>query len=398
MVDTSAASGELVPAIRFEEFSGEWEERILGEVGDLKNGMNFSKDAMGHGHPFVNLQDIFGKNVVSNNVLGLAVSSNNQRKDYSLKKGDVLFVRSSVKPSGVGEAAVVTSNLKDTTYSGFIIRFRPKLEMAVSFSRFIYSIASIRKQIIASASSSANTNINQESLQLIELKIPKLVEQTKIGLYFQQLDALIAQHQQKHDKLLNLKKSLLEKMFPKQGADEPAIRFKGFSGAWEEKELGSVCSNFQSGKFIKAEDIQKSGVYPVYGGNGLRGYSDTYNHHGTYALVGRQGALCGNMNLSLGKAFLTEHAIAVQANKNNDTIFLFYKLGGMNLGQYSGQSAQPGLSVNNLVGLSAFLPEHKEQTKIGNLFQQLDTLITQHKTQLTKLNNIKQACLAKLFV
>ncbi|NLW06223.1 MAG: restriction endonuclease subunit S [Pseudomonadaceae bacterium] len=177
----------------------------------------------------------------------------------------------------------------------------------------------------------------------------------------------------------------------------PEIRFKGFSGEWGETELANAASNFRSGKFIKAEDIKKEGAYPVYGGNGLRGFTSEYNHEGAYALIGRQGALCGNMNFSYGKAFFTEHAIAVQGNANNDTLFLYYKLGLMNLGQYSGQSAQPGLSVNKITELETFLPGHKEQTAIGNTFQKLDSLINQHQQKHNKLSKIKKAMLEKMF-
>ncbi|EAR61890.1 restriction endonuclease subunit S [Neptuniibacter caesariensis] len=178
---------------------------------------------------------------------------------------------------------------------------------------------------------------------------------------------------------------------------EPEIRFDGFSGEWKKATLASLCSNFRSGKFIRSEDINKDGAYPVYGGNGLRGYTSEYNHEGSYALIGRQGALCGNMNFSNGKAFFTEHAIAVQANEKNDTLFLYYKLGSMNLGQYSGQSAQPGLSVNKLSELETFTAGKVEQTAIGNYFHKLDTLINQHQQKHDKLSNLKKAMLEKMF-
>lgn len=113
-------NGEKIPKIRFKEFTGAWEQRKLGDLGDFKNGMNFSKDAMGKGYPFVNLQNIFGRNVIDVNNLGLAEASATQLKEYNLKKGDVLFVRSSVKLEGVGEAALVPQDLDNTTYSGLL--------------------------------------------------------------------------------------------------------------------------------------------------------------------------------------------------------------------------------------------------------------------------------------
>ncbi|MCF6263593.1 MAG: restriction endonuclease subunit S [Xanthomonadales bacterium] len=421
-----------VPAIRFKGFSGAWEERTLGEVGELKNGMNFSKEAMGHGYPFVNLQDVFGKNVVSNNGLGFAVSTATQRKDYSLQKGDVLFIRSSVKPEGVGEAAVIYKNFENTTYSGFIIRFRPKLEMAVNFSRFIYSITYIRKQILASATSSANTNINQESLQKIQLALPEFFEQTKIGNYFQQLDTLISQHQQKHDKLLNLKKSLLEKMFPKQGKDEPEIRFKGFSGAWEEKEFSDTFANIPNNTLSRAElnydfglsknvhygdvlikfgevlDIKKEIIPFITNNNFTHKLKSTKLHDGDVIIADAAedktvGKCTELVNIGEEIIFSGLHTIAVRPVLPFSSKYLGYY---MNSFAYHDQllflmqgTKVLSISKSAIQNTSINFPNcTKEQTKIGKLFKTLDTLLTQHQSQLKKLKQIKQACLAKMFV
>lgn len=106
--------GSDVPQMREPGYAEPWEQRKLGELGGLKNGMNFSKEAMGVGFPFVNLQNIFGKNVIDTNDLGKAMASSVQLNDYNLREGDVLFVRSSVKLEGVGEAALVPENLDNT--------------------------------------------------------------------------------------------------------------------------------------------------------------------------------------------------------------------------------------------------------------------------------------------
>ena len=177
----------------------------------------------------------------------------------------------------------------------------------------------------------------------------------------------------------------------------PEIRFSRFTEDWEQRRLGDMCDEFQSGKSIKASDITDSGEYAVYGGNGFRGYTDTYNHDGDYALIGRQGALCGNMNFSSGKAYFTEHAVAVHGNNDNDTLFLYYLLDLMNLGQYSGQSAQPGLAVNKIIQLYTKAPKMAEQKQISIFFQQLDNLITLHQRKLDKLKQFKEAMLDKMF-
>ena len=178
----------------------------------------------------------------------------------------------------------------------------------------------------------------------------------------------------------------------------PAVRFKGFEDDWEQRKLGDVAQEFKSGNSLKADEIDITGNYPVYGGNGLRGYTSTYNHDGEYALIGRQGALCGNMNYSAGKAYFTEHAVVVKADENNDIRFLYYMLDTMNLGQYSDQSAQPGLAVNKLVKLENSFPKKEEQQQIGAYFSSLDHLITLHQRKLEKMKSIKKSLLEKLFV
>lgn len=166
---------------------------------------------------------------------------------------------------------------------------------------------------------------------------------------------------------------------------------------WEQRKLGEVAQEFKSGNSLKADEIDITGDYPVYGGNGLRGYTSTYNHDGEYALIGRQGALCGNMNYSVGKAYFTEHAVVVKADENNDTRFLYYMLDTMNLGQYSDQSAQPGLAVNKLVKLENQFPMKEEQQRIGWYFSNIDHLITLHQRKCEETKSLKKYMLQKMF-
>lgn len=208
---------------------------------------------------------------------------------------------------------------------------------------------------------------------------------------------MIELKEQKLDELKQLKKEFLRKMFPAKGCDTPEIRFPGFTGAWEQRKLGDLCVEFRSGEFISASDITETGEYPVFGGNGLRGFTDRFNHDGEYTLIGRQGALCGNVNFAVGKSYFTEHAIAVRADQKNQTRFLYYLFSTMDLGQYSGQSAQPGLAVGNLVELKSTLPDKQEQEKISGFLTALDTLITLHQRELEETKTYKKT-LAKLLL
>ena len=144
---------------------------------------------------------------------------------------------------------------------------------------------------------------------------------------------------------------------------------------WEVKRLGEVCTTFKSGFGITSEEINLSGEYAVYGGNGLRGYTYKYTHEGNYFLIGRQGALCGNINRVSGKNYISEHAIAVQTDYKNDNSFLAYKLDFQNLNRLSESSAQPGLSVEKLVRLKIALPPLPEQIAIAHVLGLMDSAI-----------------------
>ena len=147
-------------------------------------------------------------------------------------------------------------------------------------------------------------------------------------------------------------------------------------GEWKTCELESVCSRLSSGKGINSELISEDGTYPVYGGNGVRGYTEEANFSGDCAIIGRQGAYCGNVRYFNGDAYMTEHAVVVCAIEDNCTRFLAYLLSTMNLGRLSGQSAQPGLSVKTLGKQEIHIPSKKTQEKIANVLGVLDGKIS----------------------
>lgn len=163
---------------------------------------------------------------------------------------------------------------------------------------------------------------------------------------------------------------------------------------WEVKRLGNICSHFKSGESITSKDISENGKYPVYGGNGLRGYSAKYTHDGSYILIGRQGALCGNINYVEGKSYISEHAIAVQTTE--DLSWLRYKLDFWNLNRYSESSAQPGLSVAKLIRYKLSVPPLAEQQKIAEVLGTWDKAIKKQTQLIRKLELRKKGLMQQL--
>jgi len=164
---------------------------------------------------------------------------------------------------------------------------------------------------------------------------------------------------------------------------------------WVLTKLSEI-SNMKSGMTITSKDISVSDKYPCYGGNGLRGFTHGFTHNGTFALIGRQGALCGNVQLVSDKFFASEHAIVVTPQKSIDIKWLYHVLIDMNLNQYSESSAQPGLSVIKILNLPVRLPTKSEQTAIATALSDTDALIENLEKLIAKKRNIKQGVMQEL--
>jgi type I restriction enzyme S subunit len=165
---------------------------------------------------------------------------------------------------------------------------------------------------------------------------------------------------------------------------------------WEIKKLIEVCQNFKSGEGITSQNISIEDKYPVYGGNGLRGYTNKFTHDGEYILIGRQGALCGNILYIKGKAYISEHAIAASTNEYANIKWLGYKLDFLNLNRLSESSAQPGLAVNKLEKIKISIPLFSEQKKITEILSTWDDAIEVKSKLVDKLKLRKQALMQQL--
>ena len=165
-----------------------------------------------------------------------------------------------------------------------------------------------------------------------------------------------------------------------------------------EYNLDEVCSRLSSGKNIPASEVFEKGLYPVYGGNGLRGYADKSNFEGDCAIVGRQGAFCGNVRFFSGKGYMTEHAVVVCGNEKSDTRYLSYLLSTMQLGRLSGQSAQPGLAVGTLAKQKILLPPLAEQQRIAKILSSLDDKIELNNAINRNLEEQAQAIFKSWFI
>ena len=386
----------LVPQIRFTGFTDPWEQRKLEDYVVVSTAKNvdgrFNKEdvlSVSGEYGIVNQIAFQGRSFAGSSVLNYGI----------VNTGDIVYTKSPLNsnPYGIIKVNKGIPGIVSTLYAVY----RPQDNVHTNFIQVYFEQHERMNNYmhpLVNKGAKNDMKVTAENALKGVVTFPSREEQVIISEFFDRLDSLITLHQRKYDKLCVLKKSMLDKMFSKGGSLYPEIRFAGFTDPWEQRKLGELSNEFKSGEFICADNVSVSGSYPVYGGNGLRGYTTTFNHEGLYTLIGRQGALCGNVNIADGKSYFTEHAVAVKANHLNDTTFLYYLFGTLDLGQYSGQSAQPGLAVSNLVEVEAMVPDKAEQKKISRVFKTVDSLITLHQRKLELLRNIKKSMLDKMFV
>lgn len=180
----------------------------------------------------------------------------------------------------------------------------------------------------------------------------------------------------------------------------PKLRFPEFERNWEVKKLGDICK-MQAGKFVSASEILKetnNKLYPCYGANGLRGFTYSYNYDGEYSLIGRQGALCGNITRVYDKFYATEHAVVVTPKDKVHSNWLFYLLNYLNLNQYATGMAQPGLSVQNLLEVESIITDSiEEQKKIASSLSLIDIRISTQKKIIEDLIILKSSTAQNIF-
>ena len=392
---------EKKPALRFKGFTDPWEQRKLGELSrSFEYGLNAAAKEYDGQNKYLRITDIddTSRQFVSADITSpdanLAEADN-----YRLSDGDVLFARTG---ASVGKTYLYKKSDGLVYFAGFLIRAKIKESVSAGFIFQNTLTRSYERYIAITSQRSGQPGVNAQEYAEYQLMLPELFEQEKIAKLLEALDTLITLHQRKYEKLVNIKKSMLDKMFPPNGASVPEIRFKGFTDPWEQRKVREVTDRYDNLRIPVAASLRVVGTTPYYGANGIQDYVEGYTHDGEFILVAEDGANdLKNYPVKCvkGRIWVNNHAHVLQGKcACADNQFLAYAISRADIESLLVGGGRAKLNAETLMDIELLLPSKNEQIQIGHYLARLDHLITLHQRKLEKLQNIKKSCLEKMFV
>lgn len=415
------------PDIRFNGFNGEWEEKNYKEVFDTSVSNNTLSRAE------LTSEKTSTKNVHYGDILIKYNSILSVKKDVFpfipdnvkvdsknfLKNGDIVFA-DTAEDETCGKAVEITDLENENVLAGLhTFVARPKLQFQEKYLGYFINSPAYHNQLIPYMQGTKVTSISKTNVQKTSVKYPNATEQTKIGNLFFQIDSLISSTQKEHDKLVSLKKCMLQKMFPKKGCLVPEIRFEGFTGEWVETKFYNI-GTVKSGYAFQSENFLNQGI-PVIRITNIQDGEVSFDEIVYYSefdidkdfIAERGDILLAMSGATTGKTGVYKREQSSYINQrvgkfifNDETTFKpFYKslfdteffmeqvIGSVATG------AQPNIGTKNVENMIFTIPIDKnEQQKIGSYFQNLDNLISKQSAELEKLKNVKKTLLSKMFV
>lgn len=387
------------PAIRFQGFRDDWEQQHLGgitsKIGSGKTPSGGTEAYVKAGTPLIRSQNVHDDLVDLSDVVFIDDETNKSMENSVVSTGDVLL---NITGASIGRSAVYKDS-KPANVNQHVCIIRPITGYNPDFVQLHISSDNGQKQIYSSQAGGAREGLNFQQIGRFEFSFPSFKEQVKIGKYIRSLDNIIVLYQCKLTKLQLLKKSMLTKMFPKDGARVPEIRFQGFHGDWEQRRLGDESVEIIAGGDADKSQLKSEGIYPVIANaltvNGIVGYYDNYYRVSAPAVTVTGRGDIGHAQAR--KINFTPVVRLLSIKSYHDVDFLSEAINRHHIILES--TGVPQLTVPKLADYKIYFPPTAgEERQLGDYFSELDRLIAFYQRKLSKLQKIKQAMLSKLFV
>lgn len=414
---------EKKPALRFKGFTDPWEQRKLAELTKtITTGKSVNSDEgeVSDGDIGVLKTSCVSYDRFNPSESKPVVKSEQQLVKCAVEKDSVIVSRMNT-PERVGACGYVSTDFPNLFLPDRLwkLKFQDTVDTYFVYMMLVSSAYKEKITSMASGTSGSMYNIPKETFLNLQLVIPaKIDEQKQLGKILKKIDTLITLHQRKYEKLVNIKKSMLDKMFPKNGASVPEIRFKGFTDPWEQRKLGEIAK-----AVVRNDPASDAPIMMITAGNGFIEQSDRYAFNNAGESLKKYILLeCGELAYNHGASKLRPygscfalttvekaripfvyHCFSVE--KSNPE-FLSIELNGANVENQLRKIVSSGARMDGLLNIAyseytevtVQLPKKEEQDWIAKFFKHLDTLITLHQRKLEKLQNIKKSCLEKMFV
>ena len=376
------------PKIRFKGFTDDWEQRKLTEFVDFFSGLTYTpNDVQENGTLVLRSSNVSNGEIVdADNVYVNPQVVNSE----NVKVGDIIVVVRNGSRSLIGKHAQIKAFMPNTVIGAFMTGIRSECP---EFTSALLNTSRFEEEIAMNMGATIN-QITGYMFSKMGFKIPCLGEQKKIGAYFSSLDNLITLHQRKLEKLKNIKKSCLEKMFPKNGEVVPEVRFKGFTDDWEQRKLGDILRTLSFKLYLKAPEQDGKFEIIQQGNDPIIGFAN-----GEPCDDFKNTVIFGDHTLSLFKPkrpfFVATDGVRILQGINGMDGNYLLSLLERNRPKSEGYKRYYSILADREI---FFTDNSDEQTQIGSYFRQLDNIITLHQRKLEKLKNIKKSCLEKMFV
>ncbi len=387
---------KMIPDIRFKGFSEEWEEKKLGEVAEFFKGKGYTKsDLKEEGFPIILYGRLYTEyETIIDNVDTFVEYDDNSVKS---KKGDVIIPSSGETSIDIARASVVNDD--DIILGGDLNIIKLKEKIQPVFLALDISHGRQQKELSKKAQGKSIVHLHNSDIEKVKLIYPSLKEQEKIGDLFSKLDNIIELQEDKLENYREYKKSMLQKLFPKKDKKVPELRFKGFSGEWEEKKLGEVADIKTGRKDVK--DAVENGQYPFFIRSDEVKTINSYSYDGEAILIPGEGRLGEIFHYINGKFDFHQRVYKISDFKNiNSQYLLYYMISNFkrHAMKYTVKATVDSLRLPMLTKFKILIPSLPEQEKIGTFFKNLDNIIEKQELELENYKNFKKSMLQKLFV
>ena len=382
-----------IPAIRFAGFTDPWEQRKLKDVADsFEYGLNAAAKEFDGTNKYLRITDIddasraFSDDDLTSPDTDLATADN-----YRLQNGDVLFARTG---ASVGKSYIYRESDGRVYFAGFLIRARIKPENSAEFVFQNTLTSQYEKYILITSQRSGQPGVNAQEYGEYSILMPDYSEQEKIGDFLRKIDNLNTLHQRKYESLMQIKKSMLRKMFPCEESRYPEVRFAGFTDAWEQRKLGEIVTVF-SGRDYKH---LSEGSIPVYGTGGyMLSVSEALSYNQDAIGIGRKGTI--DKPYVLKAPFWTVDTLFYAVPEHSECLdFVYDVFQIIDWKKKDESTGVPSLSKEAINNTDVMAPNTDEQLVIGSFFTRIDHLITLHQRKYETLQRVKKSLLQKMFV